>query len=78
MALYGVSILFVLLVLLSAGLNYHFGANFSTLWLLLVTVLYFLLALLIAVLVSVLYLGCGEVEPLLADLAPPSFAPLVK
>lgn len=30
MALYGVSILFVGLILLSAYLNYHFGANFST------------------------------------------------
>ncbi|WIA38305.1 hypothetical protein OEZ86_001645 [Tetradesmus obliquus] len=77
MALYGVSILFVLLLLLCALLNYHFGANFSTLWLLLVSVLYFLLALLIAVLVSVLYLGCGQVEPLLSDLAPPAYAPLV-
>jgi hypothetical protein len=38
----------------------------------------FIIVLLTAVLVSVLYLGCGEVEPLLADLAPPSFAPLVK
>jgi hypothetical protein len=69
----------VLLLLLSAGLNYHFGANFSTLWLLLVTVLYLLLALIIALLVSLTYLGCGEAEPLLAKLSETAwYAPMTK
>lgn len=78
LALYAVSVLFVLLVLLSSWLNYHFGANFSTFGLLIITVLYFLLALLIALLVTLLYMGCSEIEPMLVTLAPAQFAPLLK
>lgn len=43
-----------------------------------ITVLYFLLALLIALLISMLYLGCGELEPLILQFAPADLAPVVR
>jgi len=78
MGLYALSILFVLLVLSAAAFNYHFGANLSVLGLLIITVLYFLLAIIMALLVSALYLGCNELEPLVVRLAPASFTALLR
>jgi hypothetical protein len=78
LGLYGVSILFVLLLAACAAGNYHFGSNFSTFWLLLITALYFLLALIIAALVALLHLGCGEVEAVVLDFMPASYQPLLR
>jgi hypothetical protein len=44
----------------------------------LITVLYFLLALIMALLISGLYMGCSELEPLAVRLAPASMTPLLR
>jgi len=44
----------------------------------LITILYFLLALIIALLIAALYMGCGELEPLAVRLAPAKFTPLLR
>jgi hypothetical protein len=43
-----------------------------------ITILYFLLALIIALLITALYMGCNELEPLALKLAPDTFTPLLR
>lgn len=43
-----------------------------------ITILYFLLALVIALLIAALYMGCNEMEPLAVKLAPAQFTPLLR
>lgn len=43
-----------------------------------ITILYFLLALIIALLIAALYMGCNEMEPLAVKLVPAQFTPLLR
>ncbi|GBF87337.1 hypothetical protein Rsub_00048 [Raphidocelis subcapitata] len=77
MVLYALPIVVILLLLFCALLvHYHFGVNLSTLLLLVLLVLGFLLGAVIAVVLALLGDVCPAVEPVLLSKVPSNMAPL--
>jgi hypothetical protein len=78
MALYGVSVFFILLIFLSAYIHYHFGLNFGVFFLLIITILYLLLGLVTAMLLVVFSTTCPNVEPVAIAVVPDKLKPVLR
>ena len=78
MALYGVSVFFILIIFLSAYIHYHFGLNFGIFFLLIITVLYLLLALVAAILLVVFSETCPNIEPVAISMVPDKYKPVLR
>ncbi len=78
MALYGLSLLFILILFGSYAVNYHFGASFAAGVLFFICVLYFLLAFIAAILVILLGDVCPNIEPLVVEKVPSNMVPVIK
>ena len=78
LGVYGLLLLFVATLLLSAVRNWHFGASVSTFGALLAATLWLLLAALTALALAGTRDACSALEPTVYGLTPPAMQPFVR